>query len=195
MRKTCYNVFLVVETICNLKLLAVVSFFMCVASTVCAYNADMAEKLGAHLIRADSPLRTVLYVVLVVSLLATTFKMLINETNKGIGVGFIKALLPGAIGFVELVFLNDLVDFLISKFSVTDSYSSLLVYYLVAFWAVLIVSIVKSVIGSNAGFNEITQLTGSNDVALKYFDGILSDVDFEACDIIALRYEGEENNE
>lgn len=187
--------FLVVETICNLKLLAVVSFLMCVVSTVCAYNADMAEKLGAYLIRADSPLRTALYVVLVVSLLATTFKMLINETNKGIGVGFIKALLPGAIGFVELVFLKDLVDFLISKFSVTDVYGSLLVYYLVAFWAVLIISIVKSVIGSNAGFNEITQLTGSNDVALKYFDGILSDVDFEACDIIALRYEGEESNE
>lgn len=187
--------FLVVETIFNLKLLTVVSFFMCVASTVCAYNADMAKKLGAYLIRADSPLRIVLYVVLIVSLLATTLKMLINETNKGIGFGFVKALLPGAIGFVELVFLGDLVDLLISKFSVTDTYGSLLVYYLVAFWAVLIVSVVKSVTGSNAGFNEINQLTGSNDVALKYFDGILSDVDFEECDIIALRYEGEENNE
>ena len=195
MRKTCYNMFLVVETIFNLKLLTVLSFFMCVASTVCAYNVDMAKKIGAYLIRADSPLRTALYVVLIVSLLATTLKMLINETNKGIGFGFVKALLPGAIGFIELVFLGDLVDLLISKFSVTDSYSSLLVYYLVAFWAVLIVSVVKSVTGSNAGFNEINQLTGSNDVALKYFDGILSDVDFEACDIIALRYEGEENNE
>lgn len=193
-RKSLFNIFLVIEVIFNIKVLMVAFLFMCVGSTICSYNAGFTEQYGGYLLKANEFLPTVFSVVVVVSLLATSLKMLINETKKGIGLGFIKALVPFLVGITALIFTDTIVGALSVKFQVSSDYGKMLVYYLVAFWVLLLIIISKSVVNSNAGFCEITQLTGSNDVALKYFDGVLSDVNLEECDIIALKYEGDENN-
>lgn len=193
-RRLLFNIFLVVETVFNVQILMIACIFMGVGSTLCSYNEGCAESYGRYLFQADKYLLSLFSVVVIVSLSATALKMLINETNRGIGLGFIKALFPFLVGISSLAFMDKVINILLDKFQVSNDYGKLLVFYLVAFWVLLVIVIVRSVVNSNSGFSEITQLTGSNDVALRYFDGILSDVNLESCDIIALKYEGEVNN-
>lgn len=192
MRKVLFNIFLVIEAICNMKVLMVVYLITSVVAVLCAYDTASAEKLGSYLTSADSVLSAVVMWLIIVSLVATALKMLINQTGAGLGVGFLKAIVPFISGVILLVASGKVQAFLLTKFEVTGDYQELVFKHLIPFWVLLIIVIVKSVVNSNAGFAEVSQLTGSNEVALKYFDGILSDVDLDACDILALKYGGDE---
>lgn len=192
MRKVLFNIFLVIEAICNMKVLMVVYLITSVVAVLCAYDTASAEKLGSYLTSADSVLSAVVMWLIIVSLVATALKMLINQTGAGLGVGFLKAIVPFISGVILLVASGKVQAFLLTKFEVTGDYQELVFKHLILFWVLLIIVIVKSVVNSNAGFAEVSQLTGSNEVALKYFDGILSDVDLDACDILALKYGGDE---
>ena len=192
MRKVLFNIFLVIEAICNMKVLMVVYLITSVVAVLCTYDTASAEKLGSYLTSADSVLSAVVMWLIIVSLVATALKMLINQTGAGLGVGFLKAIVPFISGVILLVASGKVQAFLLTKFEVTGDYQELVFKHLILFWVLLIIVIVKSVVNSNAGFAEVSQLTGSNEVALKYFDGILSDVDLDACDILALKYGGDE---
>lgn len=192
MRKVLFNIFLVIEAICNMKVLMVVYLITSVVAVLCAYDTASAEKLGSYLTSADSVLSAVVMWLIIISLVATALKMLINQTGAGLGVGFLKAIVPFISGVILLVASGKVQAFLLTKFEVTGDYQELVFKHLILFWVLLIIVIVKSVVNSNAGFAEVSQLTGSNEVALKYFDGILSDVDLDACDILALKYGGDE---
>lgn len=194
MRKVLFNVFLVVEVIFNIKLLMVVYLATSVFAVVCTYDTSIADGYGSYLLTADSILTSVISMLIIVSLVATSLKMIINETGGGLGLGFLKSVVPFISGIVLLIMSGRAESFLLSKFEVSGGFQSLVFSHLVMFWVLLLIVVVKSLVNSNAGFTEVTQMTGSNEVALKYFDGVLSDVDLELCDIIALKYGGDENN-
>lgn len=195
LRKVLFNIFLVVEVIFNIKLLMVVYLATSVFAVFCSYDSSIAEGYGSYLLTADKLLTSVTVIFIIVSLIATSLKMLINETGTGLGIGFLKSVVPFLAGVALIVLSSKVETMLVSKFGASTEYQELVFSHLTLFWVLLLIVIVKSVVNSNAGFTEVTQLTGSNEVALKYFDGILSDVDFEQCDILALKYGGEESNE
>lgn len=194
MRKVLFNVFLVVEVIFNIKLLMVVYLATSVFAVVCTYDTSIADGYGSYLLTVDGILTSIVGFLIITSLVATSLKMIINETGGGLGLGFIKSVVPFISGVVLLILSERVSSLLIIKFEAVEGFQSLVFSHLVMFWLLLIIVVVKSLVNSNAGFIEVTQLTGSNEVALKYFDGVLSDVDFELCDIIALKYGGDDSN-
>ena len=195
MRKVIFNIFLVVETIFNLKLLMVAYLVVSLFAVVCSYDASVANNYGGYLLSANTSLSAGITWFVVISLSATSLKMLINETKTGLGIGFLKAIIPFICGVLLLLASGRIVEFLVTKFNASSEYQVAVFGDLVVFWVLLLIVVVKGLVNSNAGFVEVSQLTGSNEVALKYFDGVLSDVNFEICDMLALKYEGDESNE
>ena len=166
-----------------------------VFAVVCTYDTSIADGYGSYLLTVDGILTSIVGFLIITSLVATSLKMIINETGGVLGLGFIKSVVPFISGVVLLILSERVSSLLIVKFEAAEGFQSLVFSHLVMFWLLLIIVVVKSLVNSNAGFIEVTQLTGSNEVALKYFDGVLSDVDFELCDIIALKYGGDDSNE
>lgn len=194
MRNVVYNILKVVELVLNLPIIAVFLVGMSIFSSLCQYVHSFEEGYSHWFKMLNNYTGYTVLIVILISAVVCTVKMLV--ANLGVSnVGLIKSLLPVGVSLILYVVTPSIASFIFSALKTNMPYSNSTVVYLVMFWVCVIVIAVKKMVGSSEGVKVKTELSGSNDVALKYFDGSLKDVSLKDAEVIALKYIGGEDYE
>lgn len=194
MRKGLFRLFLFLETLLNLELVTVVLIAMTIFSLVCEYSKQIVDKYGSLFQKYEGYVVDIVAMVFLASLLMSSIKMLVNSIVKGSIFELIKSFVPVFAGIMFTVLEGSIVSKVISLLKADTLYLQGTAQYFTLFWILVISITLKRILNSNEGFYEVSELGKSNDIAIKYFDGSIRDVNIDACDMIALKYGGEENN-